>query len=480
MKGEIFISGVILASGFGRRAGGDKLGLAWGSHTVLYNAIKSALFSELDEVIVVVQPRHMQLCKKYIALFVHGKTHVVINTQAHEGMAASVRLGVKNCHAESNAVLFLLADQVFFQSHDINAMCAMYKRDKPSILAAFYNEERKNPVLFSLDLYKKELLCVHGDMGARNILQQCAKSIARFTLHDSLKCVDIDTQEEYVTYGAYSFSWVNVLAPYRLVSVMGAGGKTSLLWNMGQEFWKIHKPCIVTTTTRMWRHTPDGVSLVLSGDRQDFIHELKKNGYINTLLGLEVTSDQKLLGLPYETLDFIQQDNTAVTLLAEADGAQGKIFKAHTIHEPCIPPKSDLVILVVNMGIIGKLLSGEYVHRPELLPKYFPFLDMLVDKSVDKSGCTVSQLAQMLLSPHGYLAKAVPAIQSASIQKVEKHIMLFFNGVESRKDYRHMVELLGLLHKSLCSAHAKGQVHYVYGSNKYGDYTYIDVPETLI
>lgn len=479
MKGEVFISGVILASGFGRRAGGDKLDLAWGGHTMLYNAIKNAFFSELDEVIVVVQAKHMQLCKKYIALFVQGKAErikVVINMKAHEGMAASVRLGVEYCHVESSAVLFLLADQVFFQSHDINGMCAMYKHEKPSILAAFYNEVRKNPVLFSLDLHREELLSLHGDMGARNILQKCEKNVARFFLHNSLKCVDIDTQEDYVTYGVHSFSWADILAQYRLVSVMGAGGKTKLLWNIGQALWAKHQQCIVTTTTKMWKHRPEGVSLVLGGNRQELRNKLKKNGYRNILLGLEVTSKQKLLGMPYEALDDIQQDNRTVTLLVEADGARGKIFKAHAMHEPCIPPHSDLVILVVHMGIISKMLSDKYVHRAELLPKYFPFLDM----SINQQGCTVSQLAQMLQSPHGYLAKAMPAIQSASIQNGMVHSMLFFNGVESREDYRHMVKLLGLLHKSLDTAHVKGQVHYVYGSNKQGDYTYIDAPKALI
>ncbi|NIS47426.1 MAG: putative selenium-dependent hydroxylase accessory protein YqeC, partial [candidate division Zixibacteria bacterium] len=53
-------------------------------------------------------------------------------------------------------------------------------------------------------------------------------------------------------------------------------------------------------------------------------------------------------------------------LLIEADGARKKLLKAPADHEPVVPPMVEQVVVSASLNSIGKTLSEEYVHRPEI------------------------------------------------------------------------------------------------------------------
>ncbi len=57
------------------------------------------------------------------------------------------------------------------------------------------------------------------------------------------------------------------------------------------------------------------------------------------------------------------------SLLIEADGSRQKSIKAPAEHEPPTPEFSDVVIAVSGLSTIGKTLTEEHVHRPEIFSK---------------------------------------------------------------------------------------------------------------
>ena len=73
----------------------------------------------------------------------------------------------------------------------------------------------------------------------------------------------------------------------------------------------------------------------------------------------------KVLGLDPELLDRVQERHPDWSIIIEADGAKTKWLKAPKFHEPVIPTKTATTIAVVNMQVLGKPLTEDYVHRIE-------------------------------------------------------------------------------------------------------------------
>jgi len=470
---KIFISGVILAAGFGKRAQCDKLLFPWKNHTLLFEALKHATFSYLDELIIIIQHRHLQLCQEYIKKIPNGcskRIKIVVNTMPEDGMASSLRLGVKNCQDKSDAVLFLLTDQPFFNTADINALYTAYKKQKATIMAAYLGDERKNPVIFSLDLYKEELLKTTGDKGARELLKKYVNEVHALSYADPLKFIDIDTQSDYHKYKEKMFSWHTFLQPYSIVSIIGAGGKTSLMWNIAKELGNKEQQCIFSTTTKLWNTAPKDIDIMLASDIdrcKEIIASQRKNKHI--LLASGISSEQKLLGIdPSWFKYFIQEKNCK--FIIEADGAKGKYFKVHASHEPCLPHKTDLVIITLNMEIMGKNLSDQYVHRAELLAQYFPLFFSIHEslagsvKSVRK--CSAQLLVDLLYAPSGYFSKMLSPHTTTN----STPFILFLNNVENKKNYAHAMRVIKLLEERQNPSSFLGVV---YGSNNIHDYEFI-------
>ena len=59
-------------------------------------------------------------------------------------------------------------------------------------------------------------------------------------------------------------------------------------------------------------------------------------------------------------------------LLVEADGSRRLPFKAPAHYEPLIPDCATLVVAVVGIDVVGKRLTDEFVHRPELISSIHP------------------------------------------------------------------------------------------------------------
>lgn len=141
------------------------------------------------------------------------------------------------------------------------------------------------------------------------------------------------------------------LAASRVVSVVGSGGKTSLLTVLAKDL-----PGTVALCTTTHVRPFAGVPTVTGGASQ----------VLEALSGSRVVcvgtpaSEGKLVApqLPIDELAGLVDH-----VVVEADGSRHLPFKAHAPWEPVVPACSDACVLVVGAGGFGRPIE-EVVHRP--------------------------------------------------------------------------------------------------------------------
>lgn len=127
------------------------------------------------------------------------------------------------------------------------------------------------------------------------------------------------------------------LQPCSRLALIGGGGKTTLLYQLGREARSRGWEYALSTTTRMAAPARDPRLRVLPAE------------------------PGKLRGPGLEEIASWEGMLVAV----EADGSRGLPLKVHAEHEPVVPP-GFLVVMVAGMSALGRP-AAEVVHRAGLL-----------------------------------------------------------------------------------------------------------------
>ncbi len=152
-----------------------------------------------------------------------------------------------------------------------------------------------------------------------------------------------------------------------LVSLIGAGGKTTTLFHLARELHARGGRVLVTTTTRIFKpNKPHVERLFLVQDVDALLSACQTiSRPVIIGAGYGVDDDGKLLGLPATWLDRIEESRQFDGILVEADGAASRLFKVPSELEPVVPSLSQLVVWVMAIKILGKPLNADTVHRAE-------------------------------------------------------------------------------------------------------------------
>ena len=159
------IVGVLLAAGFSRRYGANKLIQRLPDGTLIAVAAGRNLLAAMPESIAVVRPDVPELAS---ALQEAG-LRVVICEAAHLGMGASLSHGVRES-IDADGWIVALADMPFILPASIRTVAQAIEAGE-AIVAPRYAGERGHPVGFSVR-YRTELSRLSGDEGARQILKR--------------------------------------------------------------------------------------------------------------------------------------------------------------------------------------------------------------------------------------------------------------------------------------------------------------------
>lgn len=152
----------------------------------------------------------------------------------------------------------------------------------------------------------------------------------------------------------------------RIISLIGAGGKTSLMFLLAHDLQQRGEKIITTTTTRIRHPLPEQSVRIIFDDEADIGQQLEQllttTGHVTIAAGR--LPDEKLAGISCNRLKKILAHSQADRLLIEADGARSLSLKAPGEHEPVVPDTTDCCIAIIGLDSIGKALTEKNVFRP--------------------------------------------------------------------------------------------------------------------
>lgn len=140
-----------------------------------------------------------------------------------------------------------------------------------------------------------------------------------------------------------------------VVSIIGGGGKTTLLYTLTEELRK-KGTVLLCTSTHIMR--PTQYEVLERAGEAEISAALSAHGAV--CVG-EPSAEGKL-GPP--SLSFDALARLADYVLVEADGSRRLPLKAHAPHEPVIPANAQRVVLVVGADGFGKPIR-DVCHRSE-------------------------------------------------------------------------------------------------------------------
>jgi len=192
------------------------------------------------------------------------------------------------------------------------------------------------------------------------------------------------------------------LGRHRIICLVGAGGKTSLMFAMARELAALGNHVITSTTTKIFEPTREETPFVLmkkgTGNILNVIPDVIHR-YDHFTLAESRLPGKKLRGVSPELIDGLDALDTIDNVLVEADGAARLPLKAPDENEPVIPSKTSLVVVVVGIDSLGVELSADHVFRPHIVSE---LTGLPLGGTV-----TAEAIAQLIVHPRG-MAKGAP------------------------------------------------------------------------
>lgn len=169
--------------------------------------------------------------------------------------------------------------------------------------------------------------------------------------------------------------------PGRVISLVGGGGKSTLLYHLAEHFAACGHKTAALTTTKLY------LPRAFCTTAEDCEALWQRGQY--ALCG-QPLSPEKLGPPPPALLDWLLTH--ADRVLIEADGARRMACKMPRAHEPVLLPACDTVVGIMGLDVLGQPVE-EVCFHPELICAHL--------------GCppdhrlTPADLASILLSPQG-------------------------------------------------------------------------------
>lgn len=208
-----------------------------------------------------------------------------------------------------------------------------------------------------------------------------------------------------------------------MICIVGAGGKTSVLFQLAEELSAKGCKVFVTTTTAIYHPEKGQYDRILVGPEEAPSLFDDSAAYGITVYGRAVSAEGKLLGASPELLDAVYMKGNFDYILVEGDGSKGRPVKAPARHEPVIPSQTGKLLGVIGLDCIGREVSEEAVHRPELFGR--------VTGCREGALISTEALVRLVLHEEG-LFKAAP-------ESAERYLVL--NKADGEKEKRYAAEV---------------------------------------
>lgn len=162
------------------------------------------------------------------------------------------------------------------------------------------------------------------------------------------------------------------IKPREVISLVGAGGKTTLMFCIAKELVRNGKKVVVTTTTKILEPTTEETGfLFIDSDEEkikDFL-ERHLDRYHPITIARERLGSGKLKGVSPNLVDELWGSHDIDTIIIEADGAAGRPVKAPREWEPVIPSSTSLVVAILGIDGAEVKLNEDNVFQSEGVSK---------------------------------------------------------------------------------------------------------------
>ncbi|WP_291648536.1 NTP transferase domain-containing protein [Clostridium sp.] len=183
------MNGIILASGFSRRMGKNKLLMNIGEEVILQKVIREIKKSDISNIILVAREDSV------IEIGIREEIQVIKNKFAIYGQSQSIKFGLTMVDVNQN-FMFFCGDQPFIDSISINKLVTASLNFKDSIIIPRANGKTGSPVIFPKFL-KDELEALEGDFGGREVIKSNKSKVIYIDIDNELFLQDIDTIADY-------------------------------------------------------------------------------------------------------------------------------------------------------------------------------------------------------------------------------------------------------------------------------------------
>jgi molybdenum cofactor cytidylyltransferase len=184
------IAAIILAAGFARRMGRQKLLLQLGNKPVVRWSTEAVLPHVGDCVVVTGQDD-----AGVRAALADLPVRFAVNPRPQDGQGSSIAVGAAALKPWTTAVLIVLGDQPRTPAEVVPALLAAHRGGGKPIVAPSYRGTRGTPVLFAAALFA-ELAALGGDEGARSIVAARPERVQTLAF-DAAMPADVDTPEDF-------------------------------------------------------------------------------------------------------------------------------------------------------------------------------------------------------------------------------------------------------------------------------------------
>jgi len=200
----------------------------------------------------------------------------------------------------------------------------------------------------------------------------------------------------------HTHSFLNIIPgdyPQPAIALLGGGGKTSLMFQVGKEFANQNKKVLLTSITKAGPTKNLSMTLIAENGTiplsqlfksQNPLYLLKDQIRKNKYNGISVT----------QLASFLPK---ADVTLFECDGSRNLPLKAHSDWDPVVPGFATHVIIVVGADVINTKLSDGKVHRPGLFKSIWGVQD---DRIID-----IPFITKIVTDQRGYISKIPPGLK---------------------------------------------------------------------
>lgn len=223
-----------------------------------------------------------------------------------------------------------------------------------------------------------------------------------------------------------------------IITVVGAGGKTSFI-NYFANYYRNQLKVLLTTTTNIYVLDKESYENIFMIDYNSNV--VSSNPYGVTVCGKNINKKNKIVGLDFNDIDKIYSEFDLI--LIEGDGSKCKKIKGWNDTEPVVYGKTTKTVGIMDITSYDMDINEENIHR----------LDKFTDITLKSNGkIDIVDFKNIVLNKNGIFKNAIG----------EK--ILFINKVESLEYEEVVKKLIDLLNKE------NHDIKIFYGSIKYDFY----------